>query len=274
MAISIREMIEAGVHYGHKTSRWNPKMRRYIFGVRNGIHIIDLQQTAQLYRDAFAKIRDIVATGGDILFVGTKKQAQDIIREEAESCGQFFINNRWLGGTLTNFRTIKQSIERLNMLTGMLADDGQAKGLPKKEISQLEGDKEKLLKNLGGIQNLKRLPGALFLIDPVKDRIAVQEAQRLGIPIIGIVDTNADPSLIDYPIPGNDDAIRSIRLLTHIAAEACAEGRALRKETATEEKHDRPRRERPQAALDVSVRRGRGEDDIEADDETLAAKTR
>lgn len=235
MAITIRELLEAGVHYGHKTSRWNPKMRPYIFGSRNGIHIIDLQKTVRLFRQAYISVRDIVAQGQDVLFVGTKKQAQDIVKEEAERCNQFYIHHRWLGGTLTNFRTIKQSIEQLNSLEQMF-EDGSVQSLPKKEVLKLENMHEKLVKNLGGIQRMARQPGAIVVIDPVKDRIAISEANRLQIPVIAIVDTNSDPSVIDYPIPGNDDAIRSIRLVAQTLADACLEGISLRKDRPVVEK--------------------------------------
>ncbi|MEM1009709.1 MAG: 30S ribosomal protein S2, partial [Myxococcota bacterium] len=206
MAITIRELLEAGVHFGHKTSRWNPKMRSYIFGSRNGIHIVNLQKTVSMFRDAYDLVRSLVANGQDVLFVGTKKQAQDIVREEAERSGQFFVQSRWLGGTLTNFVTLKKRVEHLNQLEKMF-EDGTTESLPKKEVLLLEKEKTKLKRNLGGIQQMKRVPGALFLVDPSKDHIAVKEANNLGIPVIAIVDTNADPSDIDFPIPGNDDAI-------------------------------------------------------------------
>ena len=229
MAITIRELLEAGVHFGHKTSRWNPKMRPYIFGARNGVHIVDLQKSVRMFRQAYAVVRDVVASGHDVLFVGTKKQAQDVVREEAERSGQYFVQNRWLGGTLTNFVTLKTRVEHLNKLEQMF-QDGSVVNLPKKE--QLLRDKEsvKLKRNLGGIQQMKKLPGAIFLVDPGKDRLAVTEANKLGIPVIAIVDTNADPTMIDYPIPGNDDAIRSIRLITSTIAEAGIEGRSVRKD--------------------------------------------
>lgn len=235
MAITIRELLEAGVHFGHKTGRWNPKMRQYIFGSRNGIHIIDLQQTVKMFRKAYGVVRDVVADGEDVLFVGTKKQAQDIISSEAEKCGQYYIQNRWLGGTLTNFRTIKQSIEKLNKIEAMF-EDGSTEGLPKKEILQMERLRDKLKKNLGGIQHMKRLPGIIVLIDPQREDIAVNEARKLGIPVVAVVDSNTDPSPIDYPIPGNDDAIRAIQLVVSVLAEACREGVALRKERPAKKK--------------------------------------
>lgn len=257
MAITIRELLEAGVHFGHKTSRWNPKMRPYIFGARNGVHIVDLQKSVRMFRQAYAVVRDVVASGHDVLFVGTKKQAQDVVREEAERSGQYFVQNRWLGGTLTNFVTLKTRVEHLNKLEQMF-QDGSVVNLPKKE--QLLRDKEsvKLKRNLGGIQQMKKLPGAIFLVDPGKDRLAVTEANKLGIPVIAIVDTNADPTMIDYPIPGNDDAIRSIRLITSTIAEACIEGRSLRKERPTQpekEKKSRPARaEQTEDGPSVEVR--------------------
>jgi len=224
-AITMKQLLEAGVHFGHQTKRWNPKMKPYIFGARNGIYIIDLQKTVGLARNALRFVSDAVAKGGSVLFVGTKKQAQDAIREEAGRSGMFFVTNRWLGGTLTNFKTVKQGIERLKTIEKMAAD-GTYERLPKKEIAQLEREREKLERNLGGIKELSRLPAALFVIDTKKEHIAVHEANRLGIPVVAVVDTNCDPEGIEYVIPGNDDAIRSIRLFTGKIAEACIEGRA------------------------------------------------
>jgi small subunit ribosomal protein S2 len=223
-AITMKALLEAGVHFGHQTKRWNPKMKPYIFGARNGIYIIDLQKTVGLARNALRFVSDAVAKGGSVLFVGTKKQAQDAIREEASRSGQFFVTNRWLGGTLTNFKTVKQGIDRLKTIEKMAAD-GTYERLPKKEVAQLEREREKLEKNLGGIKELSRLPSALFVIDTKKEHIAVHEANRLGIPVVAVVDTNCDPEGIDYVIPGNDDAIRSIRLFTGKIAEACIEGK-------------------------------------------------
>jgi len=223
-AITMKALLEAGVHFGHQTKRWNPKMKPYIFGARNGIYIIDLQKTVGLARGALRFVSDAVAKGGSVLFVGTKKQAQDAIREEAARCGMFFVTNRWLGGTLTNFKTVKQGIDRLKAIEKM-AQDGTYERLPKKEVASLEREREKLEKNLGGIKELSRLPAALFVIDTRKEHIAVHEANRLGIPVVAVVDTNCDPEGIDYVIPGNDDAIRSIRLFTGKLAEACLEGR-------------------------------------------------
>src|SRR5512141_701164 len=224
-AISMKQLLEAGVHFGHQTKRWNPKMKPYIFGARNGIYIIDLQKTVGLARGALRFVSDAVAKGGSVLFVGTKKQAQDAVREEASRSGMFFVTNRWLGGTLTNFKTVKQGIDRLKTTEKMKAD-GTYDRLPKKEVASLEREREKLEKNLGGIKEMARLPAAIFVIDTKKEHIAVHEANRLGIPVVAVVDTNCDPEGIDYVIPGNDDAIRSIRLFTGKVAEACLEGKA------------------------------------------------
>jgi len=224
-AITMKQLLEAGVHFGHQTKRWNPKMKPYIFGARNGIYIIDLQKTVGLARSALRFVSDAVSKGGSVLFVGTKKQAQDAIREEATRSGMFFVTNRWLGGTLTNFKTVKQGIERLKTIDKMAAD-GTYERLPKKEVASLEREREKLEKNLGGIKELSRLPSAVFVIDTKKEHIAVHEANRLGIPVVAVVDTNCDPEGIDYVIPGNDDAIRSIRLFTGKVAEACIEGKS------------------------------------------------
>jgi len=224
-AISMKHLLEAGVHFGHQTKRWNPKMKPYIFGARNGIYIIDLQKTVVLARNALRFVSESVGKGGSVLFVGTKKQAQDAIKEESVRAGQYSVTNRWLGGTLTNFKTVKQGIDRLKTIEKMAAD-GTYDRLPKKEVAQLEREREKLEKNLGGIKELTRLPTALFVIDTKKEHIAVHEANRLGIPVVAVVDTNCDPEGIDYVIPGNDDAIRSIRLFTGKIAEACIEGKA------------------------------------------------
>src|SRR5687768_8949797 len=220
--VTMKQMLEAGVHFGHQTKRWNPKMKPYIFGARNGIYIIDLQKTVNMARAAFRFVADVTARGGAVLFVGTKKQAQDVIQEEATRAGQFFVTNRWLGGTLTNFKTIKQGIDRLKTLEKM-REDGTFERLPKKEVASLEREREKLEKNLGGIKDLARLPGCVFVIDPKKEHITVHEASRLGIPVIGVVDTNCDPDGIDFVIPGNDDAIRSIKLFTSKIADAALE---------------------------------------------------
>ena len=223
--ITMKQLLEAGVHFGHQTKRWNPKMKPYIFGARNGIYLLDLQKTVALARAAFRFVADVTARGSSVLFVGTKKQAQDVIREEASRAAQFFVTSRWLGGTLTNFRTIKQGIERLKTLEKM-AEDGTYDRLPKKEIASLDREREKLERNLGGVKDMNRLPGCVFVVDPKKEHIAVHEASRLGIPVIGVVDTNCDPDGIDFVIPGNDDAIRSIKLFTSKIADACIEGSA------------------------------------------------
>jgi small subunit ribosomal protein S2 len=223
--ITMRQLLEAGVHFGHQTKRWNPKMKPYIFGARNGIYIVDLQKTVRLAREAFRFVSDVCARGQSVLFVGTKKQAQDAVIEEATRSGQFHVTNRWLGGTLTNFKTIKSGIDRLKALEKM-STDGTFEKLPKKEVAVLQNEMDKLKKNLGGIQEMSRLPGCLFVIDPKKEHIAIHEATRLGIPIVGLVDTNCDPEGIEYVIPGNDDAIRSIRLFCAKIADAAIEGKA------------------------------------------------
>src|SRR5213594_4772769 len=206
----MKELLEAGVHFGHQTKRWNPKMKKYIFGKRNGIYIIDLQKTLKLFKEASAFISDLATQGKRILFVGTKRQAQDTVLEEANRCGMFYVNQRWLGGTLTNFATIRKSITRLKKLEEM-KDTGEYERLPKKEALELDREREKLDKALVGIKTMDQLPAAVFIIDPRKEKIAVAEAQRLGISIVAIVDTNCDPTGIDYPVPGNDDAIRAVR---------------------------------------------------------------
>jgi small subunit ribosomal protein S2 len=228
--VTMKNLLEAGVHFGHQTSRWNPKMKPYIFGARNGIYIIDLQQTVKMFRDAFGFVRDRIGQGGQVLFVGTKSQAQDAIREEAERCGAFYVNTRWLGGTLTNFQTIRQSIDRLKKLDDMLEDPQMQGALTKRELQGLRREREKLLQSLGGIKSMRKLPDLLFVIDPSKEEIAVKEANKLGVPVVAVVDTNCDPDLIDYKIPGNDDAIRAIRLFCAAIAEAVIEGRNLYEE--------------------------------------------
>jgi len=224
--ITMKELLEAGVHFGHETRRWDPKMKPYIFGARNGIYIIDLQKTVQLFKEAYQFIRDITAKGDYILFVGTKKQAQETIYEQATRCGMFYVNHRWLGGMLTNFQTIKRSIDRLNKLEAMKNEEIYNL-LPKKEVMELEKERSRLEKSLGGIKNMDRLPGAIFVIDPKKEKIAVREARKIGIPSIGIVDTNCNPEDVDYIIPGNDDAIRAIQLFASKVADATIEGRQL-----------------------------------------------
>ena len=221
--ISMKQLLEAGVHFGHQTRRWNPKMAPYIFTERNGIYIIDLQKTVRKIDDAYMFIRDLALEGKTVLFVGTKKQAQESVEQEAKRCGMYFVNNRWLGGMLTNFRTIKTRIARLNAIDKMEAD-GQFELLPKKEVAKLSLEREKLEANLGGIREMKGLPGALFIVDPRKERIAVAEARALNIPIVAIVDTNCDPDEIDYVIPGNDDAIRAVKLIAGKMADAILEG--------------------------------------------------
>ena len=222
--ISMKQLLEAGVHFGHQTRRWNPKMAQYIFTERNGIYIIDLQKTVRKIDEAYMFVRDVALEGKTILFVGTKKQAQESIESEAKRCGMYYVNNRWLGGTLTNFRTIQTRIKRLNEIDAM-EKNGQFDLLPKKEVIKLIAEREKLEKNLGGIREMKKLPGAMFIVDPRKERIAVSEARQLHIPIVAIVDTNCDPDEIDYVIPGNDDAIRAVKLIAGKLADAVLEGK-------------------------------------------------
>ena len=230
--VSMKQLLEAGVHFGHQTRRWNPKMAPYIFTERNGIYIIDLQKTVRKLEEAYMFVREVSANGGTVLFVGTKKQAQDSIREEAVRAGAYFVNARWLGGMLTNFRTIRGRIARLNQLKTM-QEDGTFDLLPKKEVIRLEHEIEKLETFMGGIQDMKKLPGALFIVDPHKEKIAVSEAKKLGIPVVAIVDTNCDPDEVDYVIPGNDDAIRAVKLIAGTMADAIIEGR--QGETVAEE---------------------------------------
>jgi small subunit ribosomal protein S2 len=227
--VTMKELLEAGVHFGHQTRRWNPKMGPYIFGARNGIHIIDLQKTVQFFKTAYNFVVEKVADGGIILFVGTKKQAMDAIAEEAKRATMFYVNHRWLGGMLTNFQTISRSIERLKSFEAM-KEDGSLKRFPKKEVLIMEKKAAKLERALGGIKNMGRLPDIIYVVDPRKESIAVQEARKTRIPIVSIVDSNCDPTEIDYPIPGNDDAIRAIRLLTSRIADAVLEGKKLRDE--------------------------------------------
>ncbi|MCG8402596.1 MAG: 30S ribosomal protein S2 [Firmicutes bacterium] len=222
--ISMKQLLEAGVHFGHQTRRWNPKMSPYIFTDRNGIYIIDLQKTVKKVEEAYNYVRSLVLEGGSVLFVGTKKQAQESVREEAERCGMFYVNQRWLGGMLTNFQTIRKRIDRLHELERM-EQNGMAEKLPKKEFAELMHEKERLSKFLSGIKDMRRLPEAMFVIDPRKERIAVAEGRKLGIPIVAIVDTNCDPDEVDFIIPGNDDAIRAVRLLTSKMADAVLEGK-------------------------------------------------
>ena len=222
--ISMKPLLEAGVHFGHQTRRWNPKMATYIYTERNGIYIIDLQKTVKKLEEAYSFVREISANGGNILFVGTKKQAQDAIKEEAARCGGYYVNARWLGGMLTNFRTMRTRIDRLAQLKKM-EEDGTFAMLPKKEVIKHQGEIEKLEKYLGGVKEMKKIPAALFIVDPRKERNAISEAKKLGIPVVAIVDTNCDPDEIDYVIPGNDDAIRAIRLIAAAMANAAIEGR-------------------------------------------------
>ena len=222
--VSMKSLLEAGVHFGHQTRRWNPKMATYIYTERNGIYIIDLQKTVKKLEEAYSFVRDMAAEGGNLLFVGTKKQAQDAIKEEAARCGGYYVNARWLGGMMTNFRTMRTRIDRLAQLRKMEAD-GTFAMLPKKEVIKLQGEIEKLEKYLGGVKEMKKLPAALFIVDPRKERNAIAEAKKLNIPIVAIVDTNCDPDEIDYVIPGNDDAIRAIRLIAGAMASAVIEGR-------------------------------------------------
>ena len=222
--ISMKQLLEAGVHFGHQTRRWNPKMAKYIFTERNGIYIIDLQKTVKKVDEAYNFVRELAAEGGNVLFVGTKKQAQDTIKEEAIRSGMFFINERWLGGTLTNFSTIRKRVSRLKQLRTM-EEDGTFELLPKKEVVKLRLEIEKLEKFLGGVKDMKELPGALFVVDPKKERIAVAEARKLDIPVIAIVDTNCDPDVVDYVIPANDDAIRAVKLICETISQAIIEGK-------------------------------------------------
>ena len=240
--ISMKQLLEAGVHFGHQTRRWNPKMKEYIFTERNGIYIIDLQKTVKKIDEAYYFIRDLAMEGGTVLFVGTKKQAQESIEQEAKRCEMFYVNQRWLGGMLTNFKTIQSRINKLRKIEKMEAD-GDFDLLPKKEVIQLKAEQEKLEKNLGGIKEMKKLPSAMFVVDPRKEHIAILEAKALGIPVVAIVDTNCDPDEADYPIPGNDDAIRAVKLIASKIADAVLEGRqgeqmsdeAAEEEAASEE---------------------------------------
>ncbi len=274
--LTMREMLEAGVHFGHQTNRWNPKMKPYIFGARNGIYIVDLQKTVPLFSKAYRFMVDIVSRGDKVLFVGTKKQAADIVQEEATRSNQYFVNNRWLGGTLTNYRTVKGSIERLKAIEKMEAD-GTFEKLPKNEVLRLTRERQKLEKNLGGIKDMQKLPGALFVIDTKKEHIAVSEARKLGIPVVAVVDTNCDPDEVDYVIPGNDDAIRSIRIFLAKAADACTEGDSVwqkhlasRKEEDKSQKGERREPEQRPGGPKVEVVRAGGRDD-EEEEETQAA---
>jgi len=260
---TMRELLEAGVHFGHQTKRWNPKMKPYIFGARNGIYIVDLQQTAKKIRIACDMITDTVGQGKSILFVGTKKQARESIYEEANRCEMFYVHNRWLGGMLTNFQTIKKSIDRLNHLN-TIENDGSIHLYPKKERLQMGKERARLDANLGGIRSMAKLPGAMFVVDPKNESIAVHEARRLNIPIAAIVDTNCDPDLIDYVIPGNDDAIRAIRLITSKVADACVRGREAYEERRQAEK-DKAEQEVPDEVAKKSAEMKPGERQVISD---------
>jgi len=263
--LTVRELFEAGVHFGHQTKRWNPKMRQYIYGARSGIHIVDLDQTARLFKRAFDFVSETTARGGGVLFVGTKRQAQDIVKEECRRAGMYFVTNRWLGGTLTNFRTIKGGLDRLRSIERM-KEDGTYEQLPKKETVQLEKERARLEKYIGGLKGMGAVPSAVFIIDPAQETIAVQEARKLRVPIVAITDTNCDPDLVDYVIPGNDDAIRSVRLITGAIADACVYGAARRREFQQQRDRDSNqndgrdpgRQGRPGADAQVVYAGGRG----------------
>ena len=250
--ITVRELLEAGVHFGHQTKRWNPKMKKYIFGARNGIYIIDLQQTVKLYKKAHDFIKSVATEGKDILFVGTKKQASESIFEEANRSESFYVENRWLGGMLTNFQTIKNNITRFHFLN-TLENDGSLENYPKKEQGKMLKDKAKLEFAIGGISEMKRLPGAIFIIDPKNEAIAIKEGKRLGIPIVAVVDTNCDPDDIDFVIPGNDDAIRSIRLFTSRIADACIDGKQIYQERQNAETDKQGKESRPAESVDEKL---------------------
>ncbi|MBE5822336.1 MAG: 30S ribosomal protein S2 [Clostridiales bacterium] len=222
--VAMKKLLEAGVHFGHQTKRWNPKMAEYIFTARNGIHIVDLQKVSRKIDEAYAFVKEQVDNGADVIFVGTKKQSQDAVKEEAERCGMYYVNQRWLGGTLTNFKTIEKRINRLKTLETM-EQDGTFSVLPKKEVIKLKGEMEKLEKYLGGIKDMKKMPGVMFVVDPKKERIAILEARKLGIPVVGLVDTNCDPDDVDVIIPGNDDAVRSVKLIAEAIANAVIESK-------------------------------------------------
>jgi small subunit ribosomal protein S2 len=260
--VTMKELLEAGVHFGHETKRWDPKMKPYIFGARNGIYIIDLQKTVQLFKEAYQFVRDIIAKGEYILFVGTKKQAQETISEQATRCGMFYVNHRWLGGMLTNFQTIKRSIDRLNKLEAMKNEEIYNL-LPKKEVLELEKERLRLEKSLGGIKSMDRLPGAIFVVDPKKERIAVREARKIGIPSIGIVDTNCNPEELDYIIPGNDDAIRAIHLFASKIADAAVEGKQIYEKRLQMEgaKEEKEMAEQVDASKEIQV--GEGAEGVE-----------
>ena len=264
--VTMREMLEAGVHFGHQTNRWNPKMKPFIFGARNGIYIIDLQKTVPLFNRAYQFLVETVSRGDKVLFVGTKKQAQEVVQEEAARSGQFFVNSRWLGGTLTNFRTIKASIDRLRNIEKM-STDGTFEKLTKKEVLLHTRERIKLEKNLGGIKEMTKLPGAVFIIDTKKEHIAVAEARKLGIPIVAVVDTNCNPDEIDHLIPGNDDAIRAIRIFVTKAANACHEGDTLHQKSLAGRREEEAQRRAEQGddkqAAPIAAARPPGGPDVE-----------
>lgn len=272
--VTMKQLLEAGVHFGHQTKRWNPKMAQYIFGARNNIHIIDLQKTLAKIKEAYRFVRNIVADNQTVLFVGTKRQAQEIIKEEAERCGMFYVNQRWWGGMLTNFSTIRQSVERLKKLE-QLQQESKSTTFTKKELAKIEKEKLKLVKGLSGIRNMEDLPGAIFVIDLPQEAIAVSEAIKLEIPIVALVDTNCDPERITYVVPGNDDAIRSIKLITHIVAEAVVEGKELReKEKVTEEvKEELPQEEVKEEVKEEKNIDFKKEGEIDADKQGLNSGT-
>jgi small subunit ribosomal protein S2 len=261
--VSMKQMLETGVHFGHQTRRWNPKMRPFIFGARNGIHIIDLQQTVRLYRTAHDKVVNTVAEGGRVLFIGTKRQAQEAVAAEAGRAGQFYVTNRWMGGTLTNFSTIQKSIERLKKLEAMFGD-GTINRYQKKEILSFQREMDKLNATLGGIKGMDRLPQLAFVIDPQREEIAIKECRKLGIPIVAVTDTNCDPDLIDFIIPGNDDAIRAIKLFVTAIADACAEGDAMRKDAGKKEPEEVFAQAGPDATKDAAKDAAKDEAEAES----------
>jgi len=277
--VNMKQLLEAGVHFGHQTKRWNPKMAQYIFGARNNIHIIDLQKTLAKIKEAYKFIRNIVANNQTVLFVGTKRQALEIIKEEAERCGMFYVNQRWWGGMLTNFSTIRQSVERLKKLE-QLQQESNSTTFTKKELARIEKEKLKLVKGLSGIRDMENLPGAVFVIDPPQEAIAVSEAIKLEIPVVALVDTNCDPEGITYVIPGNDDAIRSIKLITHVIAEAVVEGKELkekeevveREKEKEEGKEELPEegKEKAEEKRDIDIEK---EGEINADKQGLNSET-
>ena len=267
-AIQMKQLLEAGVHFGHQTKRWNPKMKPYIFGARNGIYIIDLQKTVSMFNEAYNFIADTVCNNGRVLFIGTKRQAQEAIQEDASRAGQFYVNYRWLGGMLTNYKTIKAGIERLNEIETM-STDGRFEQLPKKEVIKLMREKAKLDRNLGGIRHMGGLPNAVFIIDTRKEHIALAEAKKLEIPVVAVVDTNCDPEGIDYVIPGNDDAIRAIKLFTSKIAEACVEGNQRREKGSADEAEEAEAQGQPEAGPDAGseIAQKRAEEHVEEDEE-------